>query len=72
MSKEKITIDQFRNKALSEKSCKAVKGGYKWVPGMPGGAGSNGQINWGELEIREDPPAAVAWSGNITNSRLIG
>ncbi|MBR9922391.1 MAG: hypothetical protein GYB31_16260 [Bacteroidetes bacterium] len=72
MSKEKFTLDQFKSKSLTDKERQSVKGGYKWVPGMPGGAGSNGQVDWGELEIREDPPAAVAWTGDFSGTKSIG
>ena len=71
MSKEKLTLDNFKKKALTEEACKSVKGGYKSVPGIPGGSGSNGQVDWGELEIRVEPDP-VAWTGGISHSKSIG
>lgn len=71
MSKEKLTLDNFKKKALTEEERQSVKGGYKSVPGIPGGSGSNGQVDWGELEIRQEPDP-IAWNGGVGFSKSIG
>jgi hypothetical protein len=52
MASKKSTLDQFQENALTEEAIKEIKGGEKNVPGYPGGAGSTGIIDWGEIEIR--------------------
>ena len=65
MKKDKKTLDAFRVKAISKEKSQAVKGGFKWIPNTGGGSGSNGLVDWGELEIRVDPIAPVSWgNGN--------
>ncbi len=65
MKREKNTLKNFSEKKLQKDESRKVKGGYKWVPGMPGGSNSNGLVDWGEMEIRVEPIAAVNWSGDF-------
>ena len=65
MAKEKITLDKFQDKALDQEQRRSVKGGFKQVPGIPGGSGSNGLVDWGEMEIRTDAIAGSSWSAGV-------
>jgi hypothetical protein len=50
--KKKTTLQQFEAAKLSTKKTQKIKGGFRTIPGLPGGNGSIGLIDWGEIEIR--------------------
>jgi hypothetical protein len=64
MARKKSTLTTFQAAQLSEETAQQVKGGYKGIPGIPGGYGTTGLIDWGEVEIREGglmvlPPSGI-------------
>ena len=52
MAKKSLTLQHFEAAKLTRGQASRTKGGYKEVPGLPGGTGSVGLIDWGEIEIR--------------------
>ena len=52
MARKTFTFNQFAQQELAEKQLQQTKGGYKHITGIPGGTGSTGLIDWGEIEVR--------------------
>jgi hypothetical protein len=63
MARTKSTLSTFRTAQLSDETTQQVKGGYKGIPGIPGGYGTTGLIDWGEVEIREGGLQVLPSSG---------
>lgn len=55
----------YAERAISPAAAREVKGGYKKLPGHPGGVGSTGMVNWGEIEVRTELSATGYGSINI-------
>lgn len=67
-SKKQPDLRQFAASALTPEEARRVKGGSKAVPGMPGGNGSIGLIDWGEVEIRDKMQANLWMYAHLTTA----
>ncbi|MCB0642446.1 MAG: hypothetical protein KDC44_12440 [Phaeodactylibacter sp.] len=54
MATSKFTLSTFEQQALPASDLRALKAGYKEIPGIGGGTTSTGYVDWGEIEIRAD------------------
>ena len=65
MATHKFTLSTFKKNALQSADLKAVKAGYKSIPGIGGGVTSTGYVDWGEIEIRATTDLVLQDQGTI-------